>query len=140
MHKAAAGLFAAAVSLLAAQAASAGAPLKGVDIKLGKNPGGSVVARTTTGEDGGFVFDDVPPGSYQIQITPEAATPGTALATARSHIRYQGISAVNNNVVATIDAELGAGPVTSNVAISAAHGKIVGRVTRAAAANTSSMR
>jgi len=139
MHKAAAALLAAVACLLTSQIAVAGAPLKGVDVKLGKNPGGSVVARTTTGANGGFVFDDVAPGSYQIQIMPESATARTDATTARSHIRRQGITAVNANVVATIDAELGAGPVIANVEISAGHGKIVGTVTQAAAPNGNNM-
>jgi hypothetical protein len=44
--------------------AMAGAPLKGVDVKLGKNPGGSPAARTTTDANGAFVFADLPAGSY----------------------------------------------------------------------------
>lgn len=45
-----------------------GAPLKGVDVKLGKNPGGSPAARTTTGSDGSYTFDHIPVGNYRIYI------------------------------------------------------------------------
>ncbi len=45
-----------------------GAPLKGVDVKLGKNPGGSPAARTTTDTTGNFTFTNVPLGSYKIYI------------------------------------------------------------------------
>jgi streptogramin lyase len=45
-----------------------GAPLKGVDVKLGKNPGGSPAARTTTGSGGTYTFSNVPIGSYKIYV------------------------------------------------------------------------
>jgi hypothetical protein len=50
-----------------AAAAYAGAPLKGVDVKLGKNPGGKAAARTT-GADGKIDFGVLPPGSYYVII------------------------------------------------------------------------
>lgn len=45
-----------------------GAPLKGVDVKLGKNPGGSAAARTTTDQGGNYTFDNVPLGDYKIYV------------------------------------------------------------------------
>lgn len=46
--------------------AFAGAPLKGCDIKLGKNPGGSPAARTTTDDEGKFTFENLPAGKYDL--------------------------------------------------------------------------
>ena len=45
-----------------------GAPLKGVDVKLGKNPGGSPAARTTSDEKGHFTFPNVAGGSYIVTL------------------------------------------------------------------------
>jgi hypothetical protein len=45
-----------------------GAPLKGVDVKLGKNPGGSPAARTTTDQNGQYSFTNVPLGNYRIYV------------------------------------------------------------------------
>ncbi len=45
-----------------------GAPLKGVDVKLGKNPGGTAAARTTTDANGNFSFSNLPLGSYRIFV------------------------------------------------------------------------
>jgi hypothetical protein len=65
-------LFVAIVSL-ASVAAYAGAPLKGVDVKLGKNPGGSPAARTT-GADGKIDFGVLPAGSYYVTVSAPKGT------------------------------------------------------------------
>jgi Carboxypeptidase regulatory-like domain len=49
-------------------AAHAGAPLKGVDVKLGKNPGGGAAARTTNAE-GKIDFGVLPAGSYYLIVS-----------------------------------------------------------------------
>jgi hypothetical protein len=55
------------VAIFIPQASKAGAPLKGVDVKLGKNPGGSPAARTTN-DSGSFDFGVLPKGSYYLII------------------------------------------------------------------------
>jgi hypothetical protein len=62
--------------LLIAVVAHAGAPLKGVDVKLGKNPGGSPAARTTDA-NGHFDFGVVERGSYELTLAPPANAKGT---------------------------------------------------------------
>ena len=48
--------------------AYAGAPLKGVDVKLGKNPGGSAAKRTTSDANGNADFGVVPAGAYLLTL------------------------------------------------------------------------
>src|SRR5215210_3931373 len=60
-----------------------GAPLKGVDVKLGKNPGGNAAARIlTTDSNGEIVVSGLEPGSYYLIVLgpskPKANAKGTA--------------------------------------------------------------
>jgi Carboxypeptidase regulatory-like domain len=61
------GLSALAVVLLFSTMAFAGAPLKGVDVKLGSNPGGTA-AQLKTNEQGDFSFGVVAKGNYSVII------------------------------------------------------------------------
>ncbi len=54
--------------MVAAAPAFAGAPLKGVDVKLGRNPGGGMSARTTNA-DGKTSFGILPAGEYAVTIS-----------------------------------------------------------------------
>ncbi|MGO8757100.1 MAG: hypothetical protein ACLQG3_03150 [Terracidiphilus sp.] len=73
----------AAACLLCAQIAFAGAPLKGIDVKLGKNPGGGCAARTT-GADGKADFGVWPKGNYTLEFAPAASAQAAPEATNRT--------------------------------------------------------
>ncbi|HQQ63174.1 MAG TPA: carboxypeptidase-like regulatory domain-containing protein [Pseudomonadales bacterium] len=47
--------------------AFAGEPIPGVDVNLGKNPGGAIVT-TRTGKDGSFKFTGLTPGKYDLRV------------------------------------------------------------------------
>ena len=63
-----------ALCLVSFQSAIAGAPLKGIDVKLGKNPGGSAAARVTDA-NGNADFGVWPKGDYTLSVTPLAGQP-----------------------------------------------------------------
>jgi hypothetical protein len=72
-----------AACLFLAQTVFAGAPLKGIDVKLGKNPGGGCAARTT--DAGGKAdFGVWPKGNYTLDFAPAAANDPPAKAADRS--------------------------------------------------------
>ena len=62
-----------ATIVLLAAAAHAGAPLKGVDVKLGKSPGGGASARTTNA-DGKLDLGVLPAGAYYLIISAPKGT------------------------------------------------------------------
>jgi hypothetical protein len=76
-------LVAAATCIFLAQSAFAGAPLKGIDVKLGKNPGGGCAARTT--DAGGKAdFGVWPKGNYTLAFTPAAPAVASTQAASRT--------------------------------------------------------
>jgi Prealbumin-like fold domain len=76
-----ASLIVSIVFVASTTASFAGAPLKGVDVKLGKNPGGSPAARMMTDANGTAHFGVLPAGEYVITVD-LPVRPGNAAARA----------------------------------------------------------
>ena len=108
------------VFLLAVQSAFAGAPLKGIDVKLGKNPGGGCAARTTD-NTGKANFGVWPKGNYTLSFVsaaaPKAGVAKTAAPTAaKLHVMIQG--ATGGKIEREMDASADAGARVSPVQFS----------------------
>jgi hypothetical protein len=73
MHRYRTSIAAVAFALLSCQLALAGSPLKGIDVKLGKNPGGGCSARTTDA-NGNADFGVWPKGEYTLDFSAAAAS------------------------------------------------------------------
>jgi hypothetical protein len=85
----------------------AGAPLKGVDVKLGKNPGGKAAARSTTDGKGKFNLGVVPAGSYILTLEFPAG-PGPEQAANANGSKEKAPNAVNMKLARiTIDGSVG---------------------------------
>ena len=61
-------LFVFAISTFSANMVFAGEPIEGVDVMLGKNPGGSIVFKGQTGRDGKFACN-LEKGNYELQLS-----------------------------------------------------------------------
>jgi hypothetical protein len=102
--------FVVALCVLFVQGALAGAPLKGIDVKLGKNPGGGCAARTT--DSGGRAnFGVWPKGNYTLSLVPAAApkagvTKTAAPANSKFHVMIQG--ATGGKIEREVDASANA--------------------------------
>lgn len=102
-------IFTAVFCVLSVQIAMAGSPLKGIDVKLGKNPGGGCSARTTDGA-GKAGFGVWPKGNYTLSFAPQSASGQAAertqgakpVAAAKLHVVIQG--AVGGKFERDIDA------------------------------------
>jgi hypothetical protein len=86
---------AACLCLVTFQSAFAGAPLKGVDVKLGKNPGGGAAARMTD-SNGNVDFGVWPKGDYTLSLSP---APGPS----KMHVVIAGVAngAVERDIAAS---------------------------------------
>ncbi|HEY5347040.1 MAG TPA: carboxypeptidase-like regulatory domain-containing protein [Rhizomicrobium sp.] len=94
-----------AVLLLAATAAMAGDPIPGVDVDLGKNPGGNAITATTDA-DGRIVFKGLTPGDYVLvidgksldaAIDKSAPHSGSGGSTIRVEIKFEGTANGSSN-------------------------------------------
>lgn len=113
-----------------ASAFTRGDPIPGLDVKLGKNPGG-IIATGKTGADGKFVFDNLAPGKYVVSF----AQPQTRamVSTTRSNIKHQSLMLTG---VQVLDLAVAIGQdvlAPYAIEITSAHGRITGTVTRATA-------
>ncbi len=94
-------------TLLLPASLSAAAPLKGVAVKLGRNPGGGAAARTFTPDsDGRIDFGVLPAGSYYVMLLPAQRDPRSP---ATERLREAPVADLQTASV-TIDGAVG-GPV-----------------------------
>ena len=91
-------IFVATLCVLFVQSALAGAPLKGIDVKLGKNPGGGCAARTTD-STGKANFGVWPKGNYTLSFAAAASPNNGTEAASRQNNQFKQINASKLHIV-----------------------------------------
>lgn len=126
-------LIAAIALVLSASRVSAEDPIPGVDVKLGRNPGGIVIQTVETDKKGHYVFDEL--GKDEYKITCELKVNKAIVSTTRSNIKHK-ISVVDDVEVHELNIEFG-GPEKETkphkpfvVTVSKNKAKISGTVTK----------
>lgn len=98
-------LITAAFALLAPSAVRATDPVPGVNVGLGQNPGGIIVASGTTDASGKIVFAGVPGATYTVIVEDRTKLPGPVVITMSS----PGAATVVSAPMAPLPASQGAG-------------------------------
>ncbi len=81
-------LFALVALCVVSSVAFAGDPIPGIGVGAGKNPGGTSIARTKTGDDGKFTFSKSEAGSYTITFAAQDVKNMMAIAGKKYHKTY----------------------------------------------------
>jgi hypothetical protein len=90
------------VWVLATRVAFAGAPLKGIDVKLGKNPGGGCAARSSDAS-GNVDFGVWPKGNYAVTLA-GASLPANAQRSKLSNLQVEVSGVVEGRVTHVLPA------------------------------------
>ena len=116
------------LGLMQGRASAAGTPIQGIPVGLDHDPGGSIAAKTTTGEDGKFVFANLKAGKYKLSVNvPQTKA---SISTSRSNIKH--LPKEKGADVVEVSVTLGTGrPEPVEIKITKDGGKITGVVTRA---------
>ena len=108
-----------------------GAPLKGVDVKLGKNPGGQAAARATTNAKGEYNLGIQPSGKYDLTVSPPPDLTDTqTTGGADQRASNLNLSKSNINRVAITIHGVKGGPIKKNLDFKAQEGDATQRVGR----------
>ena len=118
------------LGLMQGRASAAGTPIQGIPVGLDHDPGGSIAAKTTTGEDGKFVFANLKAGKYKLSVNvPQTKA---SISTSRSNIKHTSRIAENGVEVCNVSITLGTGrPEPVTIELTKDGGKITGMVVRA---------
>ena len=108
-------------------------PIPGVDIIVRRKPGGKAL-HATPGQTGTFVFEHLAAGQYTLSVEPPPSQNKTFINTTRSNIKHPTTTVVGGVQVVTVTVQAGTQPASTDIAITAAQGKITGTVTSAAIA------
>ena len=116
------GIICAAAAAQKTPSSTTGAPLKGVDVKLGRNPGGGAAARATTNAKGEFNFGVQPAGKYDIIVSPPPDLAGVQGGAPDQRTSNLNLSKSNINRLAIVIDGVKGGPIKKDLDLKPSEG------------------